>query len=73
MFDKTGFMELINQRGVKITALANAMGIRTSTLYRKMNGESDFTRAEIQKCCDFFHVREMNEIFFAPEVTQTEL
>lgn len=72
MFDKNGFMAYVDKRGVKMTAVARAMGICTTTLYRKINGESDFTRAEIQRCCDFFNVREMNDIFFAQEVSYTK-
>ena len=69
MFDKNGFMAYIARRGVKMTAVARAMGICATTLYRKINGESDFTRAEIQRCCEFFNEREMNDIFFASKVS----
>ena len=69
MFDKDAFEKLILDRGVKKTAVAAAMGIRPSTLYRKMNGVFDFTRSEIQRCCDFFHVDNLNDIFFAKEVS----
>lgn len=72
MFDKDAFRELIRNRGIKIVALAAAMDMRPSTLYRKMAGKLDFTRSEIQKCCDFFQVDNLNHIFFAKEVSQTE-
>lgn len=69
MFDEAAFRELILKRGVKLKAVAAAMGIRPSTLYRKMKGKLDFTRSEIQKCCDFFGVEELNYIFFAKKVS----
>jgi len=69
MFDYCAFTDYIRKRGVKLKAVAMAMGMSPSTLYRKATGKSDFTRAEIQKCCDFFGVRELNHIFFAEKVS----
>ena len=69
MFDRKAFERLISERGVKKKALAEALGIRPSTLYRKMCGTLDFTRSEIQKCCEFFKEEELNHIFFAKEVS----
>lgn len=69
MFDEIAFRKYISDRGVKLKAVAEAMGVAPSTLYRKMKGELDFSRSEIQKCCDFFKVEEMNNIFFAKKVS----
>lgn len=69
MFDRKAFEMLIEQRGVKITALAAAMKMGTSTFYRKLSGESEFTRSEIQRCCEFFGADHLNQIFFAKEVS----
>ena len=69
MFDEKAFRELVSKRGFKLKADANALGIESSSLYRKMKGQLDFTRSEIQKCCDFFGLEEMNNIFFAKQVT----
>ena len=69
MFDRKAFELLIEKRGVKITALAAAMKMGTSTFYRKLSGESEFTRSEIQLCCEFFGVDHLNHIFFAKEVS----
>ena len=63
MFDVAAFRALIEKKGVKYTSLARAMGITKSTLYRKMVGLSDFTRSEIQACCDFLGEEEMNSVF----------
>lgn len=72
MFDRSAFRKLIADRGVKLKAVANAMGIEPTTLYRKELRGGDFTRSEIQKCCKFFGLDEMNYIFFAKEVAQTQ-
>ena len=69
MFDEVAFRKLVLERGLEFKAVAEAMGIRPSTLYRKMKGQLDFTRSEIQKCCDFFGVDELNYIFFAKNVS----
>ncbi|MBO5254782.1 MAG: helix-turn-helix transcriptional regulator [Opitutales bacterium] len=49
MFNKEAFIEKVKEKGLTLDALAVELGINYSTLYRKMNGDSDFTRAEIQK------------------------
>lgn len=68
MYSDKAFCEYVKKRGVKFQAVAEAMGITPSTLYRKRKGQLDFSRTEIQKCCDFFGVKELNRIFFAPDV-----
>jgi len=68
MFSEKALRDLIAERGVKIKSVAAAMGIEPSTLYRKMKGQLDFTRTEIQRCCEFFGLDEMNDVFFAKEV-----
>lgn len=65
MYNDDAFMALVNERGVKLGAVAAAMGMNPATLYRKRKGEFDFTRAEIQACCEFFNLPEMNAVFFA--------
>lgn len=46
---------------------AEAIGVNEATLYRKMNGKSDFTRNEIQLIRQFLHLSadEVERIFFA--------
>ena len=65
MYNDEAFMALVNERGVKLSAVAAAMGMHLTTLRRKRLGEVDFTRSEIQACCDFFNLPEMNAVFFA--------
>ncbi|WP_455089575.1 helix-turn-helix domain-containing protein [Peptoanaerobacter stomatis] len=46
--------------------IADCLGINVTTLYRKINGESDFFREEIQKICKFLSLKteEKEKIFF---------
>lgn len=46
--------------------VANFLGLNTSTLYRKINGSSDFTRIEIKKIQDLLNLDmcKIGEIFF---------
>lgn len=71
MFNKTAFFEAINKRGVKVTALAKAMGMSPSTVYKKNDRNGDYTVSEIQACCDFLSLSpdERDQIFFASEVS----
>jgi hypothetical protein len=48
MFDKNLFKFHVNKSNVTMESIANKIGINATTLYRKVNGESDFTRGEIQ-------------------------
>lgn len=68
-YDDEAFVALVNDRGVKMRAVAAAMGMTPATLYRKRKGVFDFSRTEIQRCCEFFGLSDMNYIFFASEVS----
>lgn len=68
MYSDKAFEEYLAKRGVKVKIVAAAMGISVSALYRKRKGMSDFTLGEIRKCCEFFGVKNMNDVFFADEV-----
>lgn len=45
--------------------LSEYLDIDTSTLYRKLNGISEFTREEIAKTCEFINSTDPVPIFFA--------
>jgi hypothetical protein len=51
-------------RGSTRAEAAEVMGMNSATLFRKINGKSDFYRKEITKFCKFYRVNP-NEIFFA--------
>lgn len=48
MFNKKHFQSKYIERGMTSADIAKIMGINPATLSRKVNGESDFTRNEIQ-------------------------
>lgn len=41
------FKYFVAKRGYKLTEIAEMLGVNPSTLTRKMNGDTDFTRGEI--------------------------
>ena len=65
MFNEIEFRSLAIKKGIKIPQIAKAIGVSTPTLYRKMSGEGDFYRAEIQAICDLFEEKDLNYIFFS--------
>lgn len=68
MFDSKEFFEAVQRANLSIPKLAEILGINKVTLYRKISGESDFGRAEIQKCRDIFGKEAADKIFFADVV-----
>lgn len=48
-------------------AFASAMGIRSATLSAKLQGKTDWTRAEIERACRLLDIAisELHEYFFA--------
>lgn len=65
MFNRAKFRAKIIEKGFTIEAVANELKINKATLYRKMNGNSDFYRNEIQQLCNLLDIQNPNEIFFA--------
>ena len=55
------------KNGMTQKDLARAIGMAQSTLYRKMRGDSDFTRTEITIIRDRLHLtnKDVTSIFFA--------
>lgn len=67
MLNKEMLSSKIKEKGLTLEGFAKELGVNYVTLYRKMNGESDFTRAEIQlaKSVLALGVDEAESIFFA--------
>ena len=67
MFDRKRFRAKIIENGLTFKDISNILGIKESTLYRKMSGESDFTRNEIQLFREKLGLtaEETDNIFFA--------
>lgn len=59
----------MRKRGYTRERLAVAIGISSSAFYRKCNGKSEFTLAEIKAIADILELSNMNEIFFAEKVS----
>ena len=71
MFNKLKFKAAVIERGKTISSVAEYLKINESTLYRKINGVSEFSREEIQNICLFLDLDSPLEIFFANELTET--
>ena len=59
----------MRKRGYPRAKLAAAIGISSSAFYRKCNGKSEFTLAEIKAITDTLELSNMREIFFAEKVS----
>lgn len=68
MFNSAAFFEALAKAGMSVPSLAHSLGISKVTLYRKISGESDFVRSEIQTCREIFGKEAADLIFFAEEV-----
>lgn len=70
MFCEAKFRGKIAETRNTISSVARKMGIDASTLYRKMTGESDFTRSEIQSITQILSLTadDVQNIFFAQEL-----
>lgn len=68
MFDEKKFREIVRGKGLSLNKVAKNIGLNPSTLYRKMTGESDFYRTEIQKLCTLLEIENPAEIFFAENI-----
>lgn len=73
MFDKALFLYHVMSKDTTLGAISAMLEIAPATLTRKMSGESDFTRNEIQKIKKFLglSIMDADRIFFAEELTKT--
>ncbi len=69
MFNKLKFKAAVIESGKTMADVAEYLNINESTLYRKINGTSEFSRDEIQNICIFLHLDSPVEIFFAENIT----
>lgn len=67
MFNKLKFKNYITDRGKTLSDVANHIGVNISTLNRKMNGNSDFYRHEMQSIAAYLDLtkEDVNSIFFS--------
>lgn len=71
MFNRNLFRAKVVAMGLTLEEVARRMGINPSTLDRKMSGNSDFTRNEIQILRKMLSMTadDCDNIFFAEELT----
>lgn len=75
MIDKAKLKYFCQIRNITQERLSNELGINPTTLNRKMSGESDFFRHEIQQIKSILDLstEEMISIFFNKKLTQTQV
>ena len=64
MFNRKKFMAQIIMSGKSMSDIANMLSINKVTLYRKINGKSEFNRSEICKLCECLNIKDVKDIFF---------
>lgn len=69
MFNKLKFKAVVVENGKTLSEVAEHLDMNTSTLYRKMNGISEFDREEINKICNYLNLDSPIDIFFANSLT----
>lgn len=69
MFNKLKFKAAVVENGKTMSDVAKYLKINESTLYRKINGASEFSRGEIQDICCFLNLDSPVDIFFANKLT----
>lgn len=67
MLDKILLVEKVRDKGFTLENFATELGMNYTTLYRKLNGESEFTRPEIRFAKSILGLsnEEMEIIFFS--------
>lgn len=73
MFDKRKFMAQLILAGKTTKDIAAILGINISTLYRKIDNDGSFTRKEISTLMPVLGIADPCEIFFAEELTETQV
>jgi len=64
MFDKNKFKSTLLLEGKTMKEVAKHLDITLSTLYRKINGESDFYRNEMNKLKEYLNLENPEDMFF---------
>lgn len=69
MFDKRRLEAELVLRSLSKADFAKFLGMDTSTLYKKINGKSDWSLTEIRVTGDILGKDKINAIFFAEKVS----
>ena len=69
MFDKKQLEAELVLAGITRSNFAKDLGMNTSTLYKKMNGKTDWTLSEIHRTGEILGEDKIPRIFFAKKVS----
>lgn len=64
MFDERKFKACVIFQGRTMVEIAEVLHINVATLHRKIRRGGDFTRAEIERLCEFLGIDDPRQIFF---------
>jgi len=68
MLNKNKLKAKVIENGLTMEKVAKALDINVTTLYRKINGTSDFTRSEMHKIKDLLNLSDKEAIdIFLPQ------
>lgn len=73
MVNTDKLMKMIDDKGIKLTHIAEVLGVTEKTLYNKINNVSQFTAREIGIMCDILNIRNyktLDDIFFKYKVAK---
>lgn len=65
MINKKLLEEYMAKKNITYKELATELSMNVSTLYRKLNGPSDFYREEINQMCLILGIPDPKPVFFA--------
>ena len=70
MVDFKALRQAIDESGLKVSFVANSIGLSRQALYLRFQNEVEFTASEITKLCEILRlsVADRERIFFAPMV-----
>lgn len=71
-FDRRRLQAQMVLKGKNGKEVADKLKINEATFYRKMANDGDFTRTQIGTLIEFLDITNINEIFFAENVADTQ-
>lgn len=70
--DKRVLRGALGYQGMTMAQLAHKLGINPATLYRKINGRSDFYLWEVSAICQALDIRRADQLFLSLAVPETQ-
>ena len=70
--DKRVLRGALGYQGMTMAQLARRLGINPATLYRKINGRSDFYLWEVSAICQALDIPRAEQLFLSLTVTPTK-